>query len=89
MVATPTKPPTAAQPHQDPESWRDSIPGIHFAAHAEGVALFDHQSRRHLGISGDEFLERWDRGEYTRAGDLAEARKIRRVARLIRFARRD
>lgn len=30
----------------------------------EGRQLFDRQARRYLGISGDEFLEKWDAGEY-------------------------
>ena len=31
---------------------------------AEGRAIFDRQARRYLGISGAEFLRRWEAGEY-------------------------
>lgn len=30
----------------------------------EGRELLDRTARRHLGISGEEFIERWDKGEY-------------------------
>lgn len=30
----------------------------------EGRKLLDWQARRYLGISGEEFIERWDKGEY-------------------------
>lgn len=31
---------------------------------AEGVELFDRVTRREMGISGEEFLRRWDAGEW-------------------------
>lgn len=31
--------------------------------HEEGVALFDEQARRSMGMSGEEFLRAWDAGE--------------------------
>ena len=30
----------------------------------EGLEIIDRQARRYLGISGEEFLRRWRRGEY-------------------------
>ncbi len=30
----------------------------------EGRELLDRHARRYLGISGEEFIERWDKGEY-------------------------
>lgn len=30
----------------------------------ESGALFDRVARRHMGISGAEFLQRWDSGEW-------------------------
>lgn len=30
----------------------------------EGMRMFDEEARRRLGISGEEFLRRWDAGEY-------------------------
>ncbi len=73
---------------QPREAWRDSIRGVHVATKQEGRDLFDYQARKQLGISGQEFLERWDAGEYQRVADPVEARKVQRLAMLIPFARR-
>ena len=70
------------------ETWRDSIPGVHIATELEGHRLFDHQARRTLGISGEEFLARWDQGDYRQIADAAEARKVHRLAMLIPGVRR-
>ncbi len=70
------------------ESWRDSIPGVHIASEQEGRRLFDHQARKTLGISGEEFLAKWDRGEFRRIENPTEARKVRRMASLIPGVRR-
>ena len=34
---------------------------------AEGMRLLDKAARQHLGISGAEFLARWDAGEFSDA----------------------
>lgn len=70
------------------ETWRDAIPGVHIATEQEGVALFDYQTRKELGISGEEFLVRWDAGEYRDLADAITVRKVERLAMLIPFARR-
>lgn len=56
---------------------------------AAGVALFDRQARRLLGISGVEFLRRWDAGESRHEEDSPEARAAVHVAGLLPFGRRD
>jgi hypothetical protein len=66
----------------------DPIPGIHLTTREEGRALFDHQAKKTLGISGHEFLKKWDAGVYRPVPDNAEGRKVRRLAMLIPFARR-
>ncbi len=43
------------------ESADDSI---RFVTPEEGMRIFDEEARRLLGISGEEFLRRWDAGEY-------------------------
>jgi hypothetical protein len=70
------------------ETWRDSIRGVHVATKHEAHDLFDFQARTQLGISGEEFLERWDAGDYRRLSDPFEASKVQRLAMLIPFARR-
>ena len=62
----------------------DVVPEVHELSVAEGVALFDKTARKLLGISGDEFLARWDRGEYQHE---REQMAVTKVAMLIPFAR--
>jgi hypothetical protein len=49
----------------------------------EGRAMLDRAAREVLNISGEEFLARYDAGEYEDSDDPA----ITRVAMLIPFAR--
>jgi hypothetical protein len=56
----------------------------------EATALFDHETRRLTGVPAEEFLARWDAGEY-RGRDLdatPEGRNIAYLALLIPFGRR-
>jgi hypothetical protein len=80
----------AARPDLIPENGdlADEIPGVHIVTPEEGVALFDQQAHKTLGISGEEFLRRWDAGEYWPVPDTVEGRKIGRLAMMIPFARR-
>ena len=73
---------------QPREAWRDAIPGVHIASNQEGHNLFDYQARKQLGISGEEFLARWDAGDYRNIADPATARKVRRLIMLTPFVRR-
>ncbi|WP_127501657.1 hypothetical protein [Actinoplanes solisilvae] len=61
----------------------DLVPEVHEVSADEGAALFDKTARKLLGIPGDEFLARWDRGEYTDDERMA----VTKVAMLIPFAR--
>lgn len=54
-----------------------------------GIALFDQESRRIVGIPGDEFLERWDAGEFRDWEDTPEGREVAYLILLIPFGRRD
>ena len=53
------------------------------ATREEGRVMLDRAAREVLAISGDEFLARWDAGEYRDSDDPA----VTRVAMLIPFAR--
>ena len=70
------------------EIWHGAVPRVHFATDEEGEALFDYQARKTLGISGEEFLKRWDAGELWNIEDMEEAHKVWRLAMTIPFARR-
>lgn len=61
---------------------------VRVASASEGRVFFDRQARKSLGISGDEFLRRWDTGMYRPVPDTAEGRKIGRLVMLMPFARR-
>lgn len=62
----------------------DVVPEVHELSVDEGKALFDKTARRLLGISGEEFLSRWDAGVYE--GER-ENMAVTKVAMLIPFAR--
>lgn len=48
---------------------------------------FDAQARRLMGMSGEEFIRRWDAGEFAAIADDAEHPEIMRLAMLIPFGR--
>jgi hypothetical protein len=50
-------------------------------------ALFDAEARHWAGVSGEEFLRRWDAGDYRDIPDTPEGRRIMRVIYLIPFGR--
>lgn len=66
----------------------DAIPGIDLMTPEEARALFDRRARQLLHISGDEFLRRWDAGEYRPVPDTVEGRKVGELIMMMPFARR-
>ena len=66
---------------------RFEIEGVEFVTPEEARAIFDRQAERTLGISGEEFLRRWDNGEYQPVPDDTEGRKIARLSMMMSFAR--
>lgn len=65
----------------------DEIAGVRILTPEEGRAFFDRRARSELGISGEEFLKRWDAGEYRPIPDTVEGRRIGRLVMMIPFAR--
>ncbi|MGI8945052.1 MAG: hypothetical protein ACR2GL_02280 [Thermoleophilaceae bacterium] len=49
----------------------------------DGFALLDAQTRKHLGITAGEFVERWEQGEYTDSDDP----QVRHLAVLLPLGR--
>lgn len=45
------------------------LPPVHELSPEEAVEYFDGVARHYLGISGDEFVARWDAGEYDGVDD--------------------
>ena len=62
----------------------EAVPEVTEASAEEGAAVLDSAARRHLGISGPEFLVAWDSGAL---GDLEQRPMFNHVAMLIPFAR--
>lgn len=56
---------------------REIIPGVVELTREEGRALFDRHARELLGISGEEFLRRYDAGEFDEcAEEVVELRML-------------
>ena len=53
-----------------------------------GNAMFDQEARRIVGFSGDEFIARWDAGEFRDFEDTPEGRELVHLILLIPFGRR-
>ncbi|MGH2534271.1 MAG: hypothetical protein ACRDJW_18535 [Thermomicrobiales bacterium] len=70
--------------HQDEQATDQAI---RWSTHEEGRALFDRQARTLMGMSGDEFIRRWDAGEFRDIANTAGNRHITRLASLIPFGR--
>lgn len=62
---------------------------IRYATPEEGRRLFDYQARKLMNMSGEEFLRRWDAGEFRNIADAPGHRHIMRLAMLIPFARQE
>jgi hypothetical protein len=62
---------------------------IHWTTLEEGRSLFDRQARQLMDMSGDEFLRRWEAGEFRDIADTSDHRHILRLVSLIPFGRQD
>ncbi|WP_159039133.1 hypothetical protein [Streptomyces sp. JHA19] len=60
------------------------LPDVVEVDYSEGAEILDRVARRKLGISGEEFVRRWDSGEYAGAEENVKAQE---VADLLPFAR--
>ncbi len=66
-----------------------SLPGVQVVDEAEGREIFDHQARSLMSMSGEEFLRRWDAGEFDAIADAPGHRHIMRLALMIPLVRQD
>jgi len=62
---------------------KDKIPKVRELSPEESAAEFDRQARRRLHMSGEEFLRKWDAGEFPNTEDFA----VSYVASLIPLVR--
>lgn len=63
--------------------------GRNYLTPEEGKAEFDAAVRKYMGMSGEEFICRWESGEYDEIYDKAGHRHIGFLAGLIPLARQD
>lgn len=78
----------SAQEWPEDEYEVDEETGVIFLTEEQGRALFDRDARKALGISGDEFLQRWDAGEYASIPDTPEGWPIARLVMNLPLVRR-
>jgi len=80
MVAKSIKPDYGPVPDDfDP----DEIPGVHFVSKQEAREFFESEAMKTLGITGEEFVRRWEAGEWQPVPDDTEGRKIARLSMII------
>lgn len=61
--------------------------GAYYTTPEEGRALFEFEARKLMGMRGEEFIRRWEAGEYAEIADKAGHRHIIYLSLLIPFAR--
>jgi hypothetical protein len=63
---------------------KSKAPNVKELTLKEGRALLDQQARRYLGMSGVEFIKKWESGEF---GDDPDRPEVMRLVMLIPFAK--
>ena len=53
----------------------------------EARAIFEEQARTTMGMSGEEFIRRWEAGEFDAIADDPDHREVMRLVMLMDFAR--
>jgi hypothetical protein len=85
-MATRMTPLTLAEIEQ--RARESDIPGVAFLDVDEWMAMLDDATHKQLGISGEEFIARWNAGEYADIADTAGNRHLIDLAMLIPIDRR-
>lgn len=62
---------------------------LRWADPAEARTRFNDLAERLAGVSGDEFIRRWEDGYYRDVADTVDNRRLVRLAMLIPFGRPD
>lgn len=66
---------------------RKPIEGVQIIDAAEAREVFDYQARRLMGMSGEEFLRRWDAGEFRELFDKPGHEKLTSLVMKMGFGR--
>jgi hypothetical protein len=67
----------------------DGMPPVYTVTPEQGRCLFDEAVRREMNISGEEFIQRWEAGEYWGIADEEGHRHIGDLIMMIPLARQD
>jgi hypothetical protein len=73
--------------HPTESEERDAPEGVTCLSGEAARAYFEQEIQRLLGMSGDEFLRRYDAGEYEHMEDSVENRNVLEASFLIHFGR--
>lgn len=76
------------QQHEETET-ASTDAGIIWLTDDEAYEMFDRRTQELLGMSGEEFLRRWDAGEYRSIEDDPGHYEVMELSGLISFARKD
>ncbi|MGI8646993.1 MAG: hypothetical protein DLM55_08445 [Acidimicrobiales bacterium] len=60
------------------------VPNVQELSVEESAELFDAAARRHLGMSGSEFLVSWDQGRFAGEPECVEAMSVAMLIPLVR-----
>jgi hypothetical protein len=72
----------------DDEYFFDEDLGVIVLTEEQSADLFDREARKALGISGEEFLRRWDAGEIPPIPDTPEGWPVARLVMILPLVRR-
>ncbi len=75
------------RPARQPVDDHDVFPEDLYVSTEEARRMFDEAARRVAGISGEEFIRRYDAGEYATTPDDEEHREIIELAMLVNIGR--
>lgn len=67
----------------------DGMPPVYTVTPEQGRRLFDEAVRREMGISGEEFIRRWEAGEYWEIADEEGRRHIGYLIGMMPLARQE
>jgi hypothetical protein len=66
---------------------REPIEGVQIISAAEAREIFDYRARKAMGMSGEEFLRRWDDGEFRELFDKRGHEELTSLVMMMGFGR--
>jgi hypothetical protein len=67
-----------------PQMATTELPDVDVLSREDGMRILDEKSQRYLGISGEEFMRRWDDGYYAKDPDRPELIRLAMLLPLVR-----